>query len=240
MEKKEPIKISLKVFIIVALTVLILMGIIITKIFNNSIQVENKKNGNSQNVEMEDNKQTTELSDKVVNKENKTIEEEQQLSDEELFEKVSVSKQFLSLLIDNKNFEKQEFLDEEIPLFLWLLNGSIFKESDETDDFYQVAKESDIQKYAKQYFGKKENVDKLKDENGDVKIAVPSGFGIRDFKFSKIGQLENGNQVAIFSDESEESTGAMIYTIIFDYNEKDDSIIYKGFINELPDGIIYK
>lgn len=264
MEKGKTIKISLKVFICLVLLLLILILIIVgcgIKLFNTQIKTEEKQNTSSFVAEKNNEIETVKEND-IKQEESSSVDEDltknetemkesiekkisstskvSDLSEEEIFKKVSWSPKFLSLIIDNKNFDKKEFLDEEIPVLLVeRVEEEIFNDCSDNSGFYVSAKEDDIQKYAKKYFDKEINVDNIKDNDGMVKIEIPSGFGIRNFRFSKIQNLENGDYVALFNEEIEDSSDAMIYAFIFNYAE-DGDIIYKGFVNGIPDGIIYK
>ena len=258
MNEKKPIKVSLSTFfLIIAIIVIAVMGYFIYRINSEKIATEEKVTSlNSQvnNLQERINKVSEITSNtEVIN--NNTANETKQNGEiftigkelkqemptaesKKIYEKVIFSKQFLSLLIEGKNYQELKFTDEEILKLLYEIDSKkntnkIFNDSTDSTGFYVSAKIDEVQKMSDKYFGRELNINNLKEKNGDkIKIEIPSGFGIIEDKFVAGYKMDNGDIFLSFEQIDKESTGSLTYGVIIKYDEKSDSVIYKGFTND--------
>lgn len=256
MEEKKTKKTGLLIFfLILAIIAIGVMGYFIYKLNSD------KENANSKIVELNSkiselqttldnsstiakNTTTNNANQSVINSNTDEIGKEikEKLADSkgnELYKKAIFSKSFLSLLIENKDFKNYKFSDEEILKLLVEIDkekdkGGIFVDSSNSNGFYVSAKIDDVQKLAQKYFDKKLDADKLKGKDGDkVLVEVPSGFGIIVDKFVAAYKMDNGDYFLTFEQIDKGTSGSLTYGLFIKYDEKTNSIIYKGFTNDI-------
>lgn len=153
----------------------------------------------------------------------------------ELYKKAIFSKNFLALLIEEKDFMEKTFSDKEIAkLLVEFDDEGIFKDASDSNGFYVSAKIDDVQKLSKEYFGKELNTEKLDTRNDDtIIVEIPSGFGIIEDKFIAGYKLDNGDYLLTLEQVNEDSSGSLTYGLFINYDESTDSIVYKGFTNDI-------
>lgn len=181
-------------------------------------------------------------SDTITNSSTNTTEIENEIKEKlddtkgnELYKKAIFSKKFLALLIEEKDFMEKTFSDKEIAkLLVEFDDEGIFKDASDSNGFYVSAKIDDVQKLSKEYFGKELNTEKLDTRNDDtIIVEIQSGFGIIEDKFIAGYKLDNGDYLLTLEQVNEDSSGSLTYGLFIEYDDTTDSIIYKGFTNDL-------
>ena len=259
MEEKKVIKISLKSFIIIFLIIMICVGGFIVYIVNSgkdrakdTNEVNTVKNINEENTLNNTNKNIAENESSSNKNENNNVtttnidnaeigkEIKERLSNEEgnkIYKKAIFSRQFLSILIENKDTLNSKFSDEEIVKLLVEIDESkdkskIFKDASNQSGFYVEASIDDVQKMSQKYFGKTINPDTFKGkEENKIIMEVQSGFGILVDKFIAGYKMDNGDYFLTLEPNTKEIE-AVLKKIKIAF-EKTDSIVYKGFTSDI-------
>ncbi|MBR3152573.1 MAG: hypothetical protein IKF52_03085 [Clostridia bacterium] len=199
-----------------------------------TVEKEDKKNNKAEEKQTSNSNQSltsnTEIGKEIREKLDET-------KGNELYKKAAFSEKFISLLIDYKM--KNTFSDEEIALLLVEIDrekesGSVYTDASDSNGFYVSAKIDDVQKLSEKYFGKKLDTSNLNVKNGDtILVEVPSGFGLKNFKFVAGYKMDNGDYFLTLEQIDEKSSGSLTYGLFVKYDETTDSIIYKGFTQDI-------
>ena len=157
----------------------------------------------------------------------------------EIYNKAVISKPFLSLLIEKKDITNNNFSEEDILKLLIELdavkeNNNVFSDVSDSTGFYASAKLEDVQKLSQKYFGKTLDTNKLNIQNGDTVIfETPSGFGIIVDKLVAGYKMDNGDYFLTIEQTNNDTPGNLTYGLFVKYDESSNSIVYKGFSDDI-------
>lgn len=229
-------KISLSTFLlIIAIIVIVVMGLIIYKFYNEKNDFSNKSSELQSQVDSLNEKISTQEKDEKFSNSvsDKKSEQSKKLSDsekQELFNKaVKDNMVFIDSMISTKDYTKKNFTDKEIILLLPdSSEDNIFSSYNDDSGFYKKASISDVEKSAKKLFNRTidvksiKNDDSIRIEDDNVIVEVRSGVGITDAELVSLESLED--------DE---------YIIEFNFISGDEEETYKLTVNYDNENIMY-
>lgn len=229
-------KISLSTFLlIIAIIVIVVMGLIIYKFYNEKNDFSNKSSELQSQVDSLNEKISTQEKDEKFSNSvsDKKSEQSKKLSDsekQELFNKaVKDNMVFIDSMISTKDYTKKNFTDKEIILLLPdSSEDDIFSSYNDDSGFYKKASISDVEKSAKKLFNRTidvksiKNDDSIRIEDDNVIVEVRSGVGITDAELVSLESLED--------DE---------YIIEFNFISGDEEETYKLTVNYDNENIMY-
>lgn len=229
-------KISLSTFLlIIAIIVIVVIGLIIYKFYNEKNDFSNKSSELQSQVDSLNEKISTQEKDKKFSNSisDKKSEQSKKLSDsekQELFNKaVKDNMVFIDSMISTKDYTKKNFTDKEIILLLPdSSEDDIFSSYNDDSGFYKKASISDVEKSAKKLFNRTidvksiKNDDSIRIEDDNVIVEVRSGVGITDAELVSLESLED--------DE---------YIIEFNFISGDEEETYKLTVNYDNENIMY-
>lgn len=229
-------KISLSTFLlIIAIIVIVVMGLIIYKFYNEKNDFSNKSSELQSQVDSLNEKISTQEKDEKFSNSisDKKSEQSKKLSDsekQELFNKaVKDNMVFIDSMISTKDYTKKNFTDKEIILLLPdSSEDDILSSYNDDSGFYKKASISDVEKSAKKLFNRTidvksiKNDDSIRIEDDNVIVEVRSGVGITDAELVSLESLED--------DE---------YIIEFNFISGDEEETYKLTVNYDNENIMY-
>lgn len=229
-------KISLSTFLLtIAIIVIVVMGLIIYKFYNEKNDFSNKSSELQSQVDSLNEKISTQEKDEKFSNSisDKKSEQSKKLSDsekQELFNKaVKDNMVFIDSMISTKDYTKKNFTDKEIILLLPdSSEDDIFSSYNDDSGFYKKASISDVEKSAKKLFNRTidvksiKNDDSIRIEDDNVIVEVRSGVGITDAELVSLESLED--------DE---------YIIEFNFISGDEEETYKLTVNYDNENIMY-